>query len=35
MREKLKEVYRHIIKYDYSEDTIATIMSLLAMTKKT
>lgn len=32
-REKLKEVWRYILKDDYSEDTVATIMGLLANTK--
>lgn len=33
MREKLKEVWRNILKKDYSEDTIATIMYLLTKTQ--
>lgn len=32
MREKLKEVWRNILKKEYSEDTIAAIMSSLAHT---
>lgn len=32
MRKKLKEVWRNILTNDYSEDTIATIMYLLAKT---
>ena len=32
-REKLKKVWRYILKNDYSEDTVATIMGLLANTK--
>lgn len=32
-REKLKEIWRYILKYDYSEDTVATIIGLLANTK--
>ena len=33
MREQLKEVWRNILKKDYSEDTIATIMYLLIKTQ--
>lgn len=32
MREQLKNVWRHILTKNYSEDTIATIMFLLANT---
>ena len=34
MREKLKIVWKNILKKDYSEDTVAAIMHLLAKNNK-